>query len=107
MTGTTVTPVDITVAAEMIDDQTDHSPDEHNTVRAIEVDVVRSAWAIVAARVHTTMMAATDGAVTSETQGDYSYTTSEALAKHDRFADVTDGMPSQLLNISKAVWSHI
>lgn len=95
---------DITVAADVIYTQTGFTPDEHNTERAIGVESVRLAWAVVASRVH---VQASATAVTAESQGDYSYSEDTVLASYERFADLTDGLPRQLLGLSKAVWSHL
>ena len=104
MTAVEVSPADITVAGETINTQTRYTPDEHNTARDIGVESVRLAWAIVASRVHNQ---ASVTAVTAETQGDYSYSLDPQLATYEQFADLTDGLPRQLLNLPKAVWSHI
>ena len=104
MTSVDVSPADIAVAADTIYTQTAYTPDGHNTDRDIGVESVRLAWAIVASRVH---VQASVTAVTAESQGDYSYSEDSVLASYERFADLTDGMPRQLLNLSKAAWSHI
>ena len=104
MTAVEVSASDIAVAADVIDTQTGYTPDEHSTERDIGVESVRLAWAIVASRVH---VQASVTSVTAESQGDYSYSEDSVLASYERFADLTDGMPRQLLNLSKALWAHI
>ena len=107
MTSVEVSAADITVADDMLYSQTGYTADEHNTDRNIGVETCRMAWAMVAARVHESAGSATGGAVTGETQGDYSYSEDGLLAKYSRFANLTDGSVRELLNLSKAEWSHI
>lgn len=107
LTGVTdVSSHDITLAGQLIDDQTGYTPDEHNTTRAIPELTVLAAWSMVAVRVHR-MLTEDISAVTSETQGDYSYSEDAGLANVLRFSNVCDGRPLELLNVHRARWAHI
>lgn len=97
----------ITVAASVIEDQTGYTIDAHNTSRLIDTASCRMAWAVVAARVAERMVQAAGAAVTSETEGDYSYTETEGLARNARFASLMDGTPSELLSLDRVRWAHI
>jgi hypothetical protein len=107
MTGRDVSADDITLAASLIDDQTGYTPTEHVSERAISETAVKAAWSMVAVRVRTMLEGVGDEAVSAEVQGDYSYNESVTLAGKFRFSDVTDGRPSELLNISRARWVHL
>ena len=107
LTGSTVTDADINLASQLMDDQTGYTPSEHNDDRAISVLNVQAAWAIVAARVHRMLHDDDTTAVTSETQGDYSYAADVGLIRATRFSNVCDGRPQELLNLNRARWSHI
>jgi len=107
LTGSTVTANDITVAAALIDQQTGNTVDEHVDDRLIASAAVKAAWAIVAVRVRSALVSSGQGGISSETQGDYSYAEAVTLARHYRFANVTDGDPEQMLNIARGCWSHV
>jgi len=106
-TGRTVTDDDIALAASLIDEQTGYTVTEHTTDRGIATLSVQAAWAMVAVRVHLMLHDIGDEAVTSETQGDYTYGEDVKLAATYRFGNVTDGRPSELLNRDRARWAHI
>lgn len=107
LTGTTVSDDDISIAAALIDDETGWTVDEHSTTRLIAVARIRAAWAVAAVHVHNRLEQAAQGAVTSETQGDYSYTESDRLATMSRFGQVCDGTVLELLGIARASWHHV
>lgn len=107
LTGVTVTENDITLAASLIDSQTGHTPSEHVDERLISLLQVQAAWAMVATRVHRMLTTDDTTAVTSETQGDYSYSEDAGLARALRWSNVCDGRPQELLNLSRARWLHI
>ena len=105
-TGVTVNVYDIDLAAQLLDDQTGHTPTEHNTERAVPVLTVQAAWALVAVRVHR-MLNEDVSPVSSETQGDYSYSEDAGLARTLKFSNVTDGRPRELLNLDRARWAPL
>lgn len=107
LTGATVADTDITLAASLIDSQTGHTPSEHVDERLIAALQVQAAWALVAVRVHRMLTTDDTTAVTSETQGDYSYAESVTLAQSLRWSNVCDGRPQELLNLHRARWAHI
>lgn len=107
LTGVTVTDNDITLAASLIDSQTGHTPSEHVDERLIASLSVQAAWSLVAVRVHRMLTGDDTTAVTSETQGDYSYSESVTLAQSLRWSNVTDGRPQELLGLSRARWVHL
>jgi len=107
LTGATVTVDEITLAGSLIDEQTGYTPSEHVDERGLSVLQVQAAWALVAVRVHRMLTGDDTVAVTSETQGDYSYSEDAAVAKSVRWSTVVDGRPQELLGISRARWSHL
>jgi hypothetical protein len=107
LTGRTVKEEDIALAASLIDEQTGYTVDEHVDERGVSVMQVQAAWAMVAVRVNLMLSDVGSEAVTSETQGDYTYTEDAKIAATFRFGNVTDGRPSELLNRDRARWAHI
>ena len=107
LTGATVTVDEITLAGSLIDEQTGYTPSEHVDERGLSVLQVQAAWALVAVRVHRMLTGDDTVAVTSETQGDYSYSEDPTLAKSVRWSTVVDGRPQELLGISRARWGHL
>lgn len=106
-TGVVVTDNDITLASSLIDSQTGSTPSEHVDERLVPVLSVQAAWSLVAVRVHRMLTADDVTAVTSETQGDYSYSEDATLARSLRWSNVTDGRPQELLALSRARWAHL
>ena len=106
-TGSVVTADEISLASSLIDEQTGYTPSEHADERGIPSLSVQAAWALVAVRVHRMMTGDDTTAVTSETQGDYSYNEDATLARSFKWSNVTDGRPHELLNLSRARWVHI
>lgn len=101
-----ITDSDIETAAWLIRTNTTLTPDEHNTLRNIPEDVVRRAWSIVAARTRIDSRGVGDDAVTSETQGDYSYTVD--LGRREQWrGDLLHGLPRELLGTSIGTWSTV
>ena len=107
LTGVAVSDADIALASSLIDNQTGSTPDEHATERQIAVLSVQAAWAIVAGRVHRMLTDDGTGAITQESQGDYSYAESVTLAQTVHFSNICDGRPAELLNLHRARWGHI
>lgn len=97
----------IAVAAAQIEAQTDYTLDAHVESRLVDSDSARLAWALVAVRVWKAAQTEDGFAVSSETQGDYSYSESDTLAVADRFRNLLDGRPSELLRLDRAAWAHI
>ena len=102
-----ITDNDISVAKALIAVQTDSTVDEHVDSRLIDSALVKTAWAVVAGRVHQRAGDEAAGATTAESQDDYSYSQSVTLANHIRFRQLVDGYPEELLNIARGVWQHI
>jgi len=107
LTGVVVTDSDIQLASQLLEDQTGYTPTEHADERAVPELSVQAAWSIVAGRVHRMLHDDETTAVTSEAQGDYSYSVDVGLARSVRFSNVCDGRPQELLNGSRARWVHV
>lgn len=107
LTGAVVSENDITLAQSLIDSQTGHTPSEHVDERLLSSLQVQAAWSLVAVRIHRMLNADDLTAVTSETQGDYTYAESVTLAQSLRWSNVVDGRPQELLNLSRARWVHL
>jgi hypothetical protein len=103
-TGVTVVAVDIEDAAEQIALRTGVTVADHVDTRSIPETSVRRAWAIVAARLREQTAVGGEG-ITSESQGDYSYTRDGTTA--DRAADLLHGLPRRLLNVPHAEFAAL
>ena len=101
-----VTDSDIAAAAWLIRTQTGFTVDEAVTDRYVPVDAVKKAWSIVAARVHLDVVSSGDDAITSESQGDYSYSVDIGRREQWR-SDLLHGLPRELLVLSSASWGTI
>ena len=105
LTGSTVTQAVIDLAADWIDSDTNLTPDEHVTTRDISESSVKAAWAIVAQRL-SDQIAGTGMPVVSESQGDYSYTTTIEAAVRSA-GDLLSGVPRKLLRLTAGSWHTI
>jgi len=105
-TGATVADYHVDIAAELVHEQTGYTVDEHVDDRGIATSSVRAAWAMCAARVAKALSDDGDEAIISESQGDYSYSEDPATARAVRLGRITDGKPTELLQLSRAFWVH-
>lgn len=96
ITGLEVSAAAIASASWLIDDETGWTPAQHVSERGLDADVVKQAWAIVAARVHMASKSVGAEAITAETQGDYQVTTDVGVSEKYQ-ADMLAGLPRQLL----------
>ena len=97
----TVTQADLDDAAAHIHAVTAATIDDHVTIRGIGQGAARRAWAIVAQRIHTATVGDGDRRVTSESQGDYSYSRE---AGDDGVDGLLAGLPSELLVLGGPAW---
>ena len=108
LTATTVTQAAIDTANQICGGETGYTFAEHNTSRAVPEAMAEQAWAIAAVNVsHWFAQAGDDRSVTSESQGDYSYSVDQAQrVRLDNQSPIT-GPVRRLLRINQANWSHI
>ncbi|MGB5759533.1 MAG: hypothetical protein WBM50_21645, partial [Acidimicrobiales bacterium] len=109
--GTTARTVDITDAANLINELTGYTPTEHGDdptdgVRLVPNGMVKRAWAIVAARLAYLTAESISGGVVAESDVESGFTISPDELNRVRNDPLT-GQPRQLLRISAGVWSHI
>ncbi|MGB5756922.1 MAG: hypothetical protein WBM50_08410 [Acidimicrobiales bacterium] len=109
--GTTARTVDITDAANLINELTGYTPTEHGDdatdgVRLVPNGMVKRAWAIVAARLAYLTAESISGGVVQESDVESGFTIDPAELNRVRNDPLT-GQPRQLLRITAGVWSHI
>jgi hypothetical protein len=96
--GICVSQIDINDAGNVIHRETAYSLEDHVDSRGISQGNVRRAWAIVAGRVRAGTEGDTAASVTSESEGDYSYTIDAGTASAQSL-NFLAGRPNQLLDI--------
>jgi len=109
--GARVRTVDISDAADLIEQVTGYTPTEHGDdatdgVRLIPNGMVRRAWAIVAARLSFLTEESVSGGVISESEDGSAFTIDPAELRRVR-NDPLEGQPRKLLQLQQGVWSHI
>ena len=106
ITGVTVTQAHIDAANEMCDVETRYTFVEHNESRLVPEAMVEHAWAITAANVAAWFDRVADSPdLTSENQGDYSYTVDQVRRTRLENASPITPPVRRLLNIAAAAWS--
>jgi len=108
LTGVTVTQAMIDTADQLCYDETYYTFATHNTSRLIPEAMCEQAWALATVVVHGWFTApGSDPSITSEAQGDYSYSVDQARrSQHEMGTPITPTV-RRLLDIATASWAHI